>query len=162
MAIRTAKLRRRSGFQWDHHVGLDFHVRRVAAANGGLDVEMPTGEFLRPHQPLPAIKEGNVSVATIDDKVRRSGAWPCGLAGLTGEQTDLSIPRYNLQGRNVALQVATRSMLLLKNGRPTSSTQQRQYQIRCVIGELLSRGPRWRRQRRVQPFAAVSFSAGLR
>src|SRR5579871_2970601 len=43
----------------------------VAAANGGLDVEMPSGKFLNQKELLPAIKQGKVSMATIDDKVRR-------------------------------------------------------------------------------------------
>src|SRR5215213_11252415 len=43
----------------------------VAAANGGLDLEMPSGKFLNRQNLLPAIEQGKVSVATIDDKVRR-------------------------------------------------------------------------------------------
>lgn len=43
----------------------------VAAANGGLDLEMPAGAFMNQKILLPAIKEGKVSGATIDDKVRR-------------------------------------------------------------------------------------------
>ena len=43
----------------------------VAAANGGLDIEMPTGAFMNRKNLLPAIKDGKVSVATIDEKVRR-------------------------------------------------------------------------------------------
>ena len=43
----------------------------VAAANGGLDLEMPSGAFLNRKNLKPAIAEGRVSVATIDDKVRR-------------------------------------------------------------------------------------------
>src|SRR5438067_10925130 len=43
----------------------------VAAANGGLDLEMPSGKFMNQQNLLPAIKDGRVSVATIDEKVRR-------------------------------------------------------------------------------------------
>src|SRR5579872_763345 len=43
----------------------------VAAANGGLDLEMPSGHFMNPGTLLPAIQNGQVSTATIDDKVRR-------------------------------------------------------------------------------------------
>lgn len=42
----------------------------VAAANNGLDLEMPTGEFFSDRL-LAAIKEGQVTEATIDDKIRR-------------------------------------------------------------------------------------------
>ena len=43
----------------------------VAAANAGLDVEMPSAKFMNRETLLPAIKAGKVSQATIDDKVRR-------------------------------------------------------------------------------------------
>src|SRR5712691_3159789 len=40
----------------------------VAAANGGLDLEMPSGAYMNRKNLLPAIEQGKVSVATIDDK----------------------------------------------------------------------------------------------
>ncbi|HYJ46653.1 MAG TPA: glycoside hydrolase family 3 N-terminal domain-containing protein, partial [Pyrinomonadaceae bacterium] len=43
----------------------------VAAANAGQDLEMPSGAHMNRETLLPAIKEGKVSVATIDDHVRR-------------------------------------------------------------------------------------------
>ena len=43
----------------------------VAAANGGLDLEMPTGAFMNRRNLLPAIADGRVKQATIDEKVRR-------------------------------------------------------------------------------------------
>src|SRR5260221_2984973 len=88
----------------------------IAAANSGLDVEMPSGKFLNRANLLPAIKEGKVSVATIDDKVRRILRVAAQFGWLDHEQTDSSVPRYNQQGRQVALQAARESMVLLKNG----------------------------------------------
>ncbi len=46
----------------------------VAAANGGLDLEMPSGKFMNREVLLPAIKAGKVSEATIDDKVAAHSA----------------------------------------------------------------------------------------
>src|SRR5438067_10154882 len=43
----------------------------VGAANGGLDLEMPSAKFMNRATLLPAIKAGKVSEATIDDKIRR-------------------------------------------------------------------------------------------
>jgi beta-glucosidase len=43
----------------------------VAAANGGLDLEMPSGIFMCRDTLLPALKDGRVSEKTIDDKIRR-------------------------------------------------------------------------------------------
>lgn len=42
----------------------------VEAANGGLDLDMPSGEFLN-RSLLRCVKEGKVTEATIDDKVAR-------------------------------------------------------------------------------------------
>src|SRR3989475_2847634 len=42
----------------------------VAAANGGLDLEMPPGGFLKRKKLEPAIQQGKISVATLDGNVR--------------------------------------------------------------------------------------------
>src|SRR5947199_6713512 len=43
----------------------------IAAANGGLDLEMPSGVFMNRKNLEPAIQQGKVSAVTIDDKIRR-------------------------------------------------------------------------------------------
>jgi beta-glucosidase len=43
----------------------------VAAANGGIDIEMPKGEFMHPDTLLPAIADGRLTEAVINDKVKR-------------------------------------------------------------------------------------------
>ncbi|MFA6598624.1 MAG: glycoside hydrolase family 3 C-terminal domain-containing protein [Ignavibacteriaceae bacterium] len=43
----------------------------IPTANGGMDLEMPYGEFLNQKTLLPAIQKGEVMRSTIDDKVRR-------------------------------------------------------------------------------------------
>jgi beta-glucosidase len=55
---------------------------------------------------MPAIEQGKVSVAAIDDKVRRILRNAVRFGWLDREQTDWSIPRYNQQGRQVALNAA--------------------------------------------------------
>jgi len=87
----------------------------VAAANGGLDLEMPAGAFMNRKTLLPTVQQGKVSVATIDDKVRRILRTAIQFGWLDRDQTDLSVPRYNQQGRQVALAAATEGMVLLKN-----------------------------------------------
>src|SRR5258708_34929003 len=90
----------------------------MGGAKSGLDVEMPSGKFLNRTNLLPAIKDGKVSVATIDDKVRRILRVAAQFGWLDRAQTDLSVPRYNQQGRQVALQAARENMGLLKNEGP--------------------------------------------
>src|SRR5712671_6534505 len=87
----------------------------IAAANGGLDLEMPSGAFMNRKTLLPAIQQGKVTVATIDDKVRRILRTAIQFGWLDRDQTDLSIPRFNQQGRSVALAAALESQVLLKN-----------------------------------------------
>ena len=87
----------------------------LGVANGGLDLEMPEGVYLNRAKLLPLIKEGKVSVATIDDKVRRIIRTAIVLGWLDREQKDLAISRYNREGDAVALQAARESAVLLKN-----------------------------------------------
>ena len=43
----------------------------VPTANAGLDIEMPTGEFLNDRLLTPALKKGEVNESVIDDKITR-------------------------------------------------------------------------------------------
>src|SRR6266567_1500485 len=72
----------------------------VTAANGGLDLEMPSGVFMNRKNLEPAIQQSKVSVATIDDKVRRILRTAVRFGWLDRDQTEYSIPRFNVQGRH--------------------------------------------------------------
>lgn len=87
----------------------------VGAANNGLDLEMPSGKFMNPTNLLPAVKSGQVSEATIDDKVRRIFRTAIRFGFLDRDQTVLSIPAYSQTGREAALKEALESITLLKN-----------------------------------------------
>jgi beta-glucosidase len=87
----------------------------TGAANNGLDLEMPYGKFMNPQNLLPAVKNGQVSEATIDEKVRRIFRTAIRFGFLDRDQTDPSIPRFSQEGRTVALQEALESITLLKN-----------------------------------------------
>ena len=63
----------------------------VAAANGGLDLEMPSGKFMNRETLFPAVKSGKVSQAVIDDKVRRILRLAITMGWLDRDQTDLAI-----------------------------------------------------------------------
>ncbi|MBV9339728.1 MAG: glycoside hydrolase family 3 protein [Acidobacteria bacterium] len=89
----------------------------AAAANGGLDLEMPSGKFLNREKLLPAIKAGAVSEETINDKVRRIVRTELEFGWPDRSQQDLSVPRYNQPAREVALQAAREGIVLLKNDR---------------------------------------------
>src|ERR1700722_20394621 len=134
----------------------------VAAANAGLDLEMPRGEYMNPATLLPAIKDGRVSVATIDDKVRRILRLAVEMHWLDRDQTDYTIPRYNLQGRDVALQAAREGIVLLKNSGDALPIDRRTIKSIAVIGPNASPAvPVGGGSAAVRPFAAVSFLDGI-
>src|SRR3989441_1779151 len=134
----------------------------LAAANGGLDLEMPSGQFLNRQKLLPAIEQGKVSITTIDDKVRRILLTAARFGWLERAQTDLSIPRFNQQGRQVALDAARESMVLLKNERDLLPLSRAKVKSIAVIGpNAYPAVPVGGGSARVQPFAAVSFMEGL-
>jgi beta-glucosidase len=87
----------------------------LGAANGGLDLEMPSGKFMNRDRLMPLLKTGQVSQDTLDDKVRRLLRTALRFGWLDREQLDGSIPRYNAQGREVTLQTAREGIVLLKN-----------------------------------------------
>jgi beta-glucosidase len=87
----------------------------VAAANGGLDLEMPSAAYMYKDTLLAAIKDGRVSAATIDDKVKRILRKAIEFGFLDRQQTDLSIPLFSQEAGQVALLEAREGMVLLKN-----------------------------------------------
>lgn len=134
----------------------------IAAANGGLDLEMPSAAFMNQKNLLPAIQQGQISIATIDDKVRRILRTGVAFGWLHREQTDAQIPRYNRQGRQVALQAARESMVLLKNDASLLPLSRRDTKSVLVVGpDAYPAVPVGGGSAHVQPFAAVSFLEGL-
>jgi beta-glucosidase len=134
----------------------------VGAANGGLDLEMPSGKFLNREKLLPAIKEGKVSEATINDKVRRilrtefEFGWP------DRDQQDLSIPRLNREGRQVALQAAREGIVLLKNDDKVLPLDKNKIKTIAVIGpDAYPSVPVGGGSAQVQPFNSVSILEGF-
>ena len=87
----------------------------VEAANGGLDLEMPRAKYMNRQYLLPAIEEGKVSVATIDEKVRRILRLIFANGFFDKPQTDSTIPMDNPDGAAAALQLAREGITLLKN-----------------------------------------------
>ncbi len=87
----------------------------VAAANGGLDLEMPSAAYMYKDVLLAAIREGKVSTAAIDDKVRRILRKAIEFGFFDRPQTISSIPLLSQEGRQLALQEAREGMVLLKN-----------------------------------------------
>jgi beta-glucosidase len=134
----------------------------IAAANGGLDLEMPAGAFMNRQTLLPAIQQGKVTVATIDDKVRRILRTAIRFGWFDRDQTDFSIPRYNQQGRSVALTAARESQVLLKNDGGVLPLNKRKVRSIAVIGpNAYPAVPVGGGSARVEPFVATSILEGI-
>lgn len=89
----------------------------VDAANAGLDLEMPTADMFTAEKLLPALASGQVSQATIDDKVRRVLRLAVCFGWLDHDQKDASIPEDDPATAAVALEVARAGVVLLENKR---------------------------------------------
>lgn len=134
----------------------------VAAANAGVDLEMPSGKFMNRQTLLPAIQQGKVSVATIDDKIRRILRTAVEFGWLDRDQTDLSVSRFNREGDQVALEGARESIVLLKNEGALLPLNRGRIKSIAVIGpDAYPPVPTGGGSARVQPFKAVSFLEGI-
>src|SRR5260370_3492212 len=133
-----------------------------AAANGGLDLEMPTGAFMNRRNLLPAIADGRVKQATIDEKVRRILQTAARFGWLDRPQGDLSISTYNEQNHQLALQAAREGMVLLKNDGNVLPLDKKKIKTVLMVGPDVYPGePVGAGSARVVPFAAVSPLQGI-
>jgi beta-glucosidase len=87
----------------------------VAAANNGLDLEMPSPRFMNEQTLLPAVKSGTVKESSIDDKVLRLFRVALRFGWLDRPQFDPADSTYSVADRSVALKGALESITLLKN-----------------------------------------------
>jgi beta-glucosidase len=134
----------------------------IEATNAGQDLEMPSGLHMNQQILKPAIEQGKVSLATIDDKVRRILSTAVRFGWLDRDQTGLSIPRYNPQGRQVALNAAREGITLLKNDGGLLPLNKNKIKSILIIGpDAYPAVPVGGGSAEVQPFAAISYLEGL-
>jgi beta-glucosidase len=135
----------------------------VAAANSGLDLEMPSGKFMNRKLLLPAIEQGKVPVAVIDDKVRRILRKAIEFGFFDRDQTDHSIPLDNPEAHQVALEAARGGIVLLKNAGNLLPLDGGKLKTIAVVGPNASRAVTGGGgSSRMIPFSAVSFLDGIR
>ena len=134
----------------------------VGAANGGLDVEMPTGAFMNAAKLGPAIQQGTVKEATIDDKVRHILTTAFEFGWLDRKQQDASISVLDAQANAAALQSARESAVLLKNAGSLLPLQKARIKTILVVGPDAYPGvPVGGGSAGVVPFHLVSAVEGL-
>ena len=156
--LNTQILKREWGFQGVLMSDWDSTYDGVAAAKSGLDVEMPLAKFMNRATLVPAVKDGRLAQSVLDDKVRRILRLAERFHWLDRDQMDLSIPRYNFEGRAVALQAAREGVVLLKNNASTLPLDRRAIKTIAVIGpDAYPANPVGGGSAGVRPFSATSI-----
>ena len=133
----------------------------VAAANGGMDLEMPSGKYMNRETLLPAIKDGRVSVATIDDKVRRVLRLMIAYGFMDRPALDPSASVYNQEGRAVALEAAEGGMVLLKNNNVLPLDKAKLKTIAVIGPEAFPVVPEGGGSAHVEPIVKGSYLEGI-
>ena len=87
----------------------------LGVVNSGMDLEMPSPQFLNAAAIKPLLDSGAVKIATIDDKVRRILRLEIANGFLDRPQLISSIPKDDPRSAAVALQIAREAQVLLKN-----------------------------------------------
>jgi len=133
-----------------------------AAANGGLDLEMPSALFMNKQTLLPFIQSGEIPTATIDDKVRRILRKAIQFGFYDREQSDATIPLYSQEGRQLALEEASSGIVLLKNENGLLPLEKNKIKTLAVLGPnaypaVIGGGG----SSLTKPFDAISFLEGI-
>lgn len=87
----------------------------LKAFKAGLDLEMPAADKMTPALLLPALRDGTLSQAELDDKVRRILRTAVRFGFLDRPQQDLAQPLFDPANEQVALDSAREALVLLKN-----------------------------------------------
>ncbi len=106
----------------------------VAAANNGLDLEMPSPKFMNEKNLLPAVKSGEVKESTIDDKILRLLRTELRYGFTTRPQFDPADSTFSVADRAVALKGALESITLLKNEGNLLPLDQSKIKTIAIIG----------------------------
>ena len=134
----------------------------VAAANNGLDLEMPDAANMNAQTLLPAIQRGEVKQSVIDEKVRRILRTAMEFGFFDRPQTDGGIPLYNLEAREVALEEARSGMVLLKNENRLLPLDRQKIKTIAVLGPNAYPTPvGGGGSSLTTPFNSVSFLEGI-
>src|ERR1700752_4252695 len=134
----------------------------IEAANAGQDLEMPSGIYMNRQTLKSAIEQGKVSIETFNDKVRRIVGTAIRFGWLDQGQSALTVPRYNLEGRKVALDAAREGITLLKNEGDLLPLDKTKPKSVLVVGPTAYPAvPVGGGSAAVEPFASTSFLEGL-
>jgi beta-glucosidase len=134
----------------------------LAAANSGLDLEMPTGAFMNRRNLLPALQDGRLQPATLDEKVRHILQLGERFGWLDRSPVEPSFSKYSEQNRHLALESARESMVLLKNADHLLPLDKKAIRSVLVVGpDAHPAVPVAGGSAQLVPFSAVSVLEGI-
>jgi beta-glucosidase len=134
----------------------------IAAANGGLDVEEPSGKFMNPKDLAAAIQSGKVTEATIDAKIRHVLLVAASYGWLDRDQKDSSISFLDPGNQAAALDSAREGTVLLKNEKSLLPLEAAKTKTILIVGPDAYPGvPVGGGSAGVVPFHMVSAFEGL-
>jgi beta-glucosidase len=134
----------------------------IAAANNGLDLEMPFAKLMTPETLKAGLANGKLTMSVIDEKCRHILRTSMQFGWLDRDQTLSSIPLNNPAAEKVALGESLESITLLKNGGGLLPLDPRLVKTLAVIGPesavaVVGGGG----SSQTTPFKADSFVAAL-
>jgi len=134
----------------------------IAAANGGLDLEMPFAKLMTPETLKAGLSNGKLTMSVLDEKCRRILRTAMQFGWLDRDQTDSSIPLNNPGADKVTLDESLESITLLKNEGGLLPFELKRVKTIAVIGPestvpVVGGGG----SSQTTPFKADSFVAGL-
>lgn len=134
----------------------------VEAANNGLDLEMPRGDYMQVDSLKMFLKEGKIKETTIDEKVLRILRTVIGFGFFDRNQLNTQTPLDNPVSAKTALNVAREGIVLLKNQDNILPLHTGKIKKIAVCGANASRfvtggGSGW-----LDPFHAVTTLDGIR
>lgn len=134
----------------------------IGAANGGLDLEMPTGKLMNRKSLLDAVKSGKVAEATIDEKIFHILDTAARFGWLDRPQTDAALSTFSAENNAVALNAAREAIVLLKNDNNILPLNQAQTKSILVVGPDAYPGvPVGGGSAGVRPYHTVSALEGI-
>ncbi len=133
----------------------------LPAANAGLDLEMAGGEKMNPDSLRYYLREGSLSMQTINEKVYHILETMIRFGFMDKVQTDPSIPLDNPYTSQAALKVAREGMVLLKNENNILPLKSDKIKKVVVVGRNSGRYVTGGGSGRVDPIHYVSFYDGI-
>lgn len=133
----------------------------VGAANGGLDLEMPSGAYMNQKNLISAVKGGKVKESTIDDKVRRILTVIFQYGFYDNLQTDKNQPLYDPENNLISLQAAREGIVLLKNEQNVLPLDKTKIKSIAVIGPNANILPAGGGSSYTTPFRYVTALSGI-